>query len=309
MTRNGQTTTYTYNALDQLVSAGSAQYSYDGRGNLTQTRQGGSTATFSYDAANRLASSSGPSGSATYVYDADGRRVRQTSGGAVTNYLWDEHSANGDVVLETDGAGATLASYVLGGRGSCSQCGDSAELISQSRGSAVSFYLTDGQDNVRALADLSGSVTDRYTYDAFGVQISQQGTNLSPYRYAGQQLDSLTGLYSMRARYYSPATGRFQSRDIAVAPLADPTEMNRYAYARNNPATFTDPTGLQAIPIPMPIPVPIPQPRPLPRPSVGAMEYAILITLIAMAIKPAVEALGEAIRCKFIYVATFIMGA
>jgi RHS repeat-associated protein len=309
MTKNGQATVYAYNALDQLVSAGGTQYSYDGRGNLIEVRNGGSTATFSYDAANRLASSTGPTGSATYAYDPDGRRVRQTTGGAVTNYLWDEQSAHGDVVLETNGAGATLASYVLGGRGSCSQCGDSAELISQTRGGTASYYLHDGQGNVRALADQNGIITDRYTYDAFGEVLNQQGTNLNPYRYAGQQLDGLTGLYSMRARYYSPTIGRFQSRDLVDAPLADPTELNRYTYARNNPATYTDPTGLQAMPIPMPRPIPIPQPRPLPRPTAGGNEYALLISLIAIALIPAVQALGEAIKCKFIYVATFLMGA
>jgi hypothetical protein len=48
------------------------------------------------------------------TYDAGGRRVQQAIGTRVTNYVWDETSMYGDVVLETDAGGATLASYVLG---------------------------------------------------------------------------------------------------------------------------------------------------------------------------------------------------
>jgi uncharacterized protein YjbI with pentapeptide repeats len=40
-----------------------------------------------------------------YQYDADGRRVQQQLGSNVTNYLWDEASRYGDVVLESDGSG------------------------------------------------------------------------------------------------------------------------------------------------------------------------------------------------------------
>ncbi len=48
----------------------------------------------------------------------DGRRVSQTTGGSTTNYLWDELSPYGDVVLETDASsGAIQASYTLDGQG------------------------------------------------------------------------------------------------------------------------------------------------------------------------------------------------
>ena len=41
-----QTITYTYNSLDQIGSAGSAQYQYDGRGNLTQITNGASVTSY-----------------------------------------------------------------------------------------------------------------------------------------------------------------------------------------------------------------------------------------------------------------------
>jgi RHS repeat-associated protein len=315
MTLNGQTTAYTYNNLDQLTNAGGTSYQYDGRGNLTQIGTGANAQTFTYDDADRLTSATGPGGSATYAYDADGRRVKQTSAGAVTNYLWDELSANGDVVLETNGSGSILASYVVGptydNRGQPgSACGGAracsgSELISQTRGGTVSFYLQDAQEDVRALTDISGNVTDRYNYDAFGLLFNQQGNTLNPYRYADQQFDALTGLYSLRARYYSPTTGRFLTRDTMAAPLNDPIELDRYAYARDNPVNHGDPTGLAvaAPPIPFPRPVPLPRPVEIPR---AALEYALLLMIAIIAI-PAIQALGEAIKCIFTKVASVLM--
>jgi len=66
----------------------------------------------------------------TYVYNADGKRVKQTLGSTVTNFLWDEASAYGDVVYEYNNSGGALASYVLGGAG----------LISQTRSGVTNYY-------------------------------------------------------------------------------------------------------------------------------------------------------------------------
>lgn len=233
-TFNGQTTNYTYNNLDQLTSAGTTQYSYDGRGNLTQITAGSSVTKYTYDAADRLASATEPDGTkASYVYDADGRRVQQTVGSSVTNYLWDEASTNGDVVLETDGSGATQASYVLG----------DGELLAQTRSGTTSYYLDDGQGSVRLLTSSSGAVTDSYTYDAFGNMQTSSGSTVNPYLYTGQQFDSLSGLYDLRARYYDPTSGRFTSRDTASIDFSNPVELNRYSYAQENPTNVTDPSG------------------------------------------------------------------
>ena len=71
--------------------------------------------------------------------------------------------------------------------------------------------------------------------------MSHSGASDNPYRYTGQQFDALTGLYSLRARYYDPALGRFLSRD--VFPYGNPVELNRYTYAAGNPVNFADPSG------------------------------------------------------------------
>jgi RHS repeat-associated protein len=63
------------------------------------------------------------------------------------------------------------------------------------------------------------------------------------YNHAGQQFDTTSGLYSLRARYYNPSEGRFLSRDTWQIDINNPIELNRYGYAQTNPINYTDPTG------------------------------------------------------------------
>jgi RHS repeat-associated protein len=61
-----------------------------------------------------------------------------------------------------------------------------------------------------------------------------------------KERDAETGLDYFGARYYSGAQGRFASVDplyFQAEMLPDPQRFNLYAYARNNPLKFVDPTG------------------------------------------------------------------
>jgi hypothetical protein len=52
-------------------------------------------------------------------------------------------------------------------------------------------------------------------------------------------LDTVSGLYYLRARWYDPATGQFISVDALVGITDQP-----YEYAGSDPVNLTDPTGL-----------------------------------------------------------------
>ena len=64
------------------------------------------------------------------------------------------------------------------------------------------------------------------------------------YQFTGQKNDGGVGLYYYGARYYDPVAGRFISADPAPPAPSDPSR-GRYAYGRNNPLRFTDPSGLK----------------------------------------------------------------
>lgn len=103
--------------------------------------------------------------------------------------------------------------------------------------------MPDGQGNTRALTSSTGTVTDTYSYTSFGEQFTHTGSTTNPYQYTGQQYDSLTGLYDLRARYYNPAMGRFLSQDTNAVNFNNPVELNRYVYTANSPLNRMDPTG------------------------------------------------------------------
>jgi len=64
-----------------------------------------------------------------------------------------------------------------------------------------------------------------------------------PWRFAGGYFDSSTGLYKFGTRYYNPGFGRWSQQDPLRGQLNDPTSLNRYLYAGDDPVNFTDPSG------------------------------------------------------------------
>jgi RHS repeat-associated protein len=117
-------------------------------------------------------------------------------------------------------------------------------LIRQTRsGTGTRFYEYDGQQSTRQLTDPTGGVTDRYTYDAFGVLSASAGITPNVYLYAGEQLDSNVGFYYLRARYYAQAQGRFITPDPEEGNSFDPVSLHRYLYTNANPVNLRDPSG------------------------------------------------------------------
>lgn len=105
--------------------------------------------------------------------------------------------------------------------------------------------------NVRALADGTGAVVERYRYSAYGsVTILDPNDNEIPesavgnhYMFQGRRFDPETGLYYYRNRMMSSELGRFLQRD----PLGYVDGWNLYAYVGNNPILYGDPLGKFAV--------------------------------------------------------------
>jgi RHS repeat-associated protein len=205
---------------------------YDSNGN---TRTNGVNV-YLYDWANRLTNAN--NGSITILYNADGHRIRKVAGGLTTLYLVDERNLTGYAqVLEehtiTGSVTNLTKAYTYG-----------LDLISQRQAAGtVHFYGYDGHGSVRFLANTSGTVSDTYSYDAYGTTLVTSGATPNSYRYTGEQFDSDLGVYFLRARYLKTDTGRFLTMDQYHGSQHDPLSLHKYLYAHDNPANMIDPTG------------------------------------------------------------------
>jgi RHS repeat-associated protein len=90
--------------------------------------------------------------------------------------------------------------------------------------------------------DQSGAITYARTYDPYGVVTQAGGASQSAYGYTGEMSD-VSGLTYLRARYYNPQDGRFQSRDTWGGDANQPITYNRWLYTNANPIIYTDPSG------------------------------------------------------------------
>ncbi len=113
-------------------------------------------------------------------------------------------------------------------------------LIASVKDGKATYYHYNAHGDVVQLTDSTGALVKDYTYDAFGVEQNADDTDTNPFRYCGEQFDAETGDYYLRARNYTPGTGRFTQED----PIRD--GLNWYAYCAGNPVGFVDSSGLAA---------------------------------------------------------------
>ena len=239
-TVNGEETVYTYNALNQLVSENDIVYEYDLNGNTVRMTSPSKSALYVYNAENRLIRATVQSGNNVsveeYKYDYAGNRIAKSSEDEYTKYLLDINGELTYVLAEMNFDNTEKCYYTRGD-----------ELISQERDGKKSYYVYDGHGSVRALADESGKVTNKYVYDAFGNLISSVGSTKNDFLFCGEQFDPVTGLYYLRARYMNPSVGRFITMDSYEGSIDDPVSLHKYLYADANPVSNSDPSGYNTV--------------------------------------------------------------
>jgi len=185
-----------------------------------------------------LISATKPGMTASFTYDGDGNRVEKNVNGTVTRYMVDGNNLTGyaQVVEELDAANAVQVVYTYG-----------LDLISQNRkntdGWTKSYYGYDATGTTRILFDDSGTVTDTYTYEAFGTIINRTGTTTNAYLFHGEQFDADLGLYYLRARYMDNNIGRFTTMDGFDGVNEDPSSIHKYRFVSNDPINRVDPSG------------------------------------------------------------------
>jgi len=240
-TTDGVTENRTHNNMNELAGIDGSPLTYDNNGNLIDD----GTNAYEYEYENRLVRVIRQSDSVVlgeYEYDALGRRVEEQASGATTAYYYDENR-----VIEEQVGGATEATYVYGV--------SIDEAVSTERSDETYYYHNNSLGSVVALTDASGSIAEQYRYDAYGDPVPASSGLGNPYMFTGRRLDTITGLYYYRNRYYSNHIGRFTTRDPLGelssegwrGPVSEASHimgLNLYLYANGNPINLDDPMGL-----------------------------------------------------------------
>lgn len=251
--------TYCYGDLGRLTTMNDSRgkvvtYSYDQNGNqITKSVAENSTTKltrFAYDIRDRMRKveevidGGNPTTVGEYDYDESGRRIEQTTAEGILRTSYD-----GDEVLNEWDANSsqTARSSYLHGNGMLLARRDQRPNLTQT------YRMTwNHLGSTSETVDEAGQVAAQYRYDAWGqFKTPPTATELESSggrTLTGQKFDKETGLFAMGngTRFYDADTGMFNQKDPVYGETDDPQSMSPYAYARNNPVSFTDPTGMQA---------------------------------------------------------------
>lgn len=229
---------YQTNEMNEYNRIGANDQVHDSNGNLADD----GSRKYLFDAKNRLVrlTTLGGNTISSYKYDAFGRRTVKRAGAETIRYI---HFGK-QVLEERNTFSQLIRQYVYGN-------GVDEVLQMRSASNDDFYYHENSIGSIAAITDSTGSVVERYQYNAYGETTIFAGdgvtqlTNSSignSYAYTGRRLDAVTDLYYYRARYYSPERGRFIQRD----PLGYADGMGVYTYVGNNPINYVDPNGLMA---------------------------------------------------------------
>jgi RHS repeat-associated protein len=115
---------------------------------------------------------------------------------------------------------------------------------------ASTFYwlFNDHLGSTSKVANANGALHSQQLYKAWGEIRYTSGTLPTHYTYTGQYTYATSsandfGMIYYGARFYDPYLNRWTSPDSIIPDPFDPIAFDRYAYSRNNPVRYVDPSG------------------------------------------------------------------
>ena len=204
---NGVNTTYTYNSRDmptQILSVNGSttlmdlNYKYDAVGNVISLN----SQNYTYDALNRLTNSTGPGPATSYTYDGAGNMIKSEQGSTVTTYTYDSYNrlltagnvnftynANGDLIKIANGSNTfqynydyanRLTSAIKNGVAVVNNTFDSdGKLVMETIGSSSTAFVYEGAQVIYQYNTTTAASTDRIY--ANGLQIATHAGSTMTY--------------------------------------------------------------------------------------------------------------------------------
>ncbi len=237
--------------LTAPVGSTTYTYGYDANGNVN-SRNGYSVGWNKYNYPTLI---NGPGESIALSYDADHQRWKQVltpQSGSVETTLY----IGGLLDKVTTGSTTEWRHSIQGG-------GKKVALVTRSSSGTdtTRYFLDDHQGSISKILNSSGSQLIAENFSAFGGRrnptmwsgapaASDLNTisGISRDGYTGHTALGKLGLNHMNGRVQDALTGRFLSPDPYVPDPRNTEDFNRYSYVRNNPLSYTDPSGFYLCP-------------------------------------------------------------
>ncbi len=272
---------YTYSSGawgDQLVSFGGGAITYDSIGNPVSYYNG---MTFNWNG-RQLETINHGSSTYTFTYNSDGLLATQDNEGIFKKYTYEGNLLiSEERYWEGSTNHSTITYYFYDSAGS--PVGFRMRKSTDEEGVFETFFYEKNifGDIVR-IYDTRGNAVVEYTYDAWGNYTMTEldgSTSASKNRllYRGYYYDDYLGFYYLGSRYYDANTGRFISPDDTsyLGANGDINSYNLYAYCRNNPVMYTDPSGHVVIAL------------------TSALVYAVVAAFVTLGVVAVAEASAE----------------
>ena len=223
---------YSFDAEDHLLTAGSVSYQFDADGFLTSKTDGSDVTTYDYSSRGELQSVTLPDGTViSYEHDPLGRRIaKKVNGAVVEKYIWRGMTT---LLAVYDGSDNLLMRF---------EYADDRMPVAAMIGGATYYLAYDQVGTLKAVTNASGTVVKQIDYDSFGNIISDSNPSfVIPFGFAGGLHDRDTGLVRFGYRDYAPEIGRWTAKDPIFFDGGGP---NLYGYVACDPINGVDPEGL-----------------------------------------------------------------